>query len=53
MELVERKEMELEKSKRHQIEQLEKISGLSAEEAKNQIVESLKEEAKTEAMSYM
>ncbi|RZT95654.1 ribonuclease Y [Ancylomarina subtilis] len=53
MELVERKEMELEKAKRQQIEQLEKISGLSAEEAKNQIVESLKEEAKTEAMSYV
>lgn len=53
MELVERKELELEKSKRQQIEQLEKISGLSAEEAKNQIVESLKEEAKTEAMSFV
>lgn len=53
MELVERKEMELEKSKRQQIEQLERISGLSAEEAKNQIVDSLKEEAKTEAMSYV
>jgi ribonuclease Y len=53
MELVERKELELEKSKRQQIEQLEKISGLSAEDAKNQIVESLKEEAKTEAMSYV
>ncbi len=53
MELVERKEMELEKAKRQQIEQLEKISGLSAEEAKNQIVDSLKEEAKTEAMSYV
>jgi len=53
MELVERKEMELEKAKRQQIEQLEKISGLSAEEAKNQIVDSLKEEAKTEAMSFV
>ncbi len=53
MELVDRKEMELEKAKRQQIEQLEKISGLSAEEAKNQIVDSLKEEAKTEAMSYV
>ncbi|MRT94085.1 ribonuclease Y [Ancylomarina sp. 16SWW S1-10-2] len=53
MELVERKELELEKSKRQQIEQLERISGLSAEEAKNQIVESLKDQAKTEAMSYV
>ncbi len=41
MELVDRKEMELEKAKRQQIEQLEKISGLSAEEAK------------TEAMSFV
>ncbi len=53
IELVEKKEMELEKAKRQQIEKLEKISGLSAEEAKSQIVESLKEEAKTEAMSYV
>ena len=34
-------------------EKLEVISGLSAEEAKNRLVESLKEEAKTEAASYI
>ncbi|MCR5821195.1 MAG: ribonuclease Y [Bacteroidaceae bacterium] len=33
--------------------QLEKISGLSAEEAKDRLVESLKEEAKTAAASYI
>ena len=33
--------------------QLEKISGLSAEEAKERLVESLKEEAKTAAASYI
>ncbi len=40
-------------SHRKQVEQLETISGLSAEEAKYQLVESLKEEAKTEAMSLI
>jgi len=32
---------------------LEQVSGMSAEDAKAQMVESLKEEAKTEAMSYI
>jgi len=38
---------------KRQVEQLETISGLSAEDAKSQIVESLKDEAKTDAMSYI
>jgi len=38
---------------RQQVDQLEAISGLSAEEAKNNLIESLKEEAKTGAMSYI
>jgi len=33
--------------------QLEAISGLSAEQAKERLIEALKEEAKTEAMSYV
>lgn len=38
----------------HQVqEQLETISGLSADQAKEQLVESLKEEAKTNALSYI
>jgi ribonucrease Y len=53
LEIVEKKREELEKSHRQQVEQLETISGLSAEEAKNQLIESLKEEAKTGAMSYI
>jgi ribonuclease Y len=53
LELVERRREELEKSHRLQVEKLEVISGLSAEEAKKEIVESLKEEAKTDAMSYV
>lgn len=53
LELVERRKEDLEKSHRQQVEQLETISGLSAEEAKLQLVESLKEEARTDAMSFI
>ena len=53
LEIVEKKKEELERSHRKQVEQLETISGLSAEEAKAQLVESLKEEARTEAMSLI
>lgn len=53
LEIIEKKKEELERSHRKQVEQLETISGLSAEEAKSQLVESLKEEAKTEAMSLI
>jgi len=53
LELIEKKSEELDKLHRLQIEKLEIISGLSAEEAKNQLIESLKEEARTEAMSYI
>ena len=53
LEIIEKKKDELERSHRIQVEQLEAISGLSAEEAKAQLVESLKEEAKTEAMSLI
>ncbi|MFO7828279.1 MAG: Rnase Y domain-containing protein, partial [Bacteroidales bacterium] len=51
MDLVEKRSEELDKTHRQQVEQLETISGLSAEEAKEQLIESLKAEAKTEAMS--
>ncbi len=53
IELVERRKNELEKVHTQQVEQLEQISGLSAEEAKNQLINSLKDQAKTEAMSYI
>jgi ribonuclease Y len=53
MEVVEKRHEELEKLHKQQIEQLEAISGLTADEAKAQLVESLKGEAKTEAMSYI
>jgi ribonuclease Y len=44
---------ELEKTHRKQVEELEKISGYSRDEAKNQLVEALKAEAKTAAMAYI
>lgn len=53
MEMVEQKSEELDKMHKQQVEQLESISGLSAEEAKAQLTDSLKNEAKTEAMSYI
>jgi ribonuclease Y len=53
VEFLEKKQQEIEKLHRSQVEQLEVISGLSAEEAKNQLVESLKAEAKTSAMSFI
>ncbi len=53
LDLVERRKEDLERMHKQQVDQLETISGLSAEEAKKQLVESLKEEAKTDAMSYI
>jgi ribonuclease Y len=53
LEIIEKKNEELERAHRRQVEQLETISGLSAEDAKAQLVESLKEEARTEAMSLI
>lgn len=51
--LLDRKSEEMERFHKQQVEQLETISGLSADEAKNQLIESLKEEAKTQAISYV
>lgn len=53
VEVVEKKKAELERLHKAEIEKLEHISGLSAEEAKDRLVESLKEEAKTQAASYI
>ena len=53
LELVNKKQSEIDKEHKRSIEQLEALSGLSAEEAKSQLVESLKAESKTEAMSYV
>jgi ribonuclease Y len=53
LQLVDKRSEELEKLHRTQVDKLEALSGLSAEEAKAQLIESLKAEAKTEAMSYV
>ncbi len=53
LELIDKKNEELNRLHKQQVEQLESISGFSAEEAKNHLIESLKEEAKTGAMSYV
>ena len=47
------KQDELEKMQLKEREKLEELSGLSAEEARNRLVESLKDEAKTAAASYI
>jgi len=53
LQYLEKKESEVEKYRKRQIEQLEVISSLSAEEAKEQLIESLKGEAKTDAMAFV
>jgi ribonuclease Y len=53
LEVLDKKSEEVTRLHRQQVEQLEAISGLSAEAAKNQLMESLKEEARTGAMSYI
>jgi len=51
VEIIEKKKEELERHHIRQVEQLEAISGLSAEDAKQELVESLREDAKAAAMS--
>ena len=53
VDLYKKKSEEIEKSHRKQVELLEKVSGLSAEEAKSQLIESVKAEAKTDAMAFI
>jgi ribonucrease Y len=53
LDFLEKKKSEVEKMHRSQIEQLEVISSLSAEDAKEQLLETLKEEAKTDAMAFI
>ena len=53
MELLDRRNVEVDQMHKKQVEQLEVISGLSAEEAKNQLVDALKDEAKTEALALI
>jgi ribonucrease Y len=50
IEVVNQKRTELEKHQEEHIRRLEKVAGLSAEEAKAQLIESLKQEAQTRAL---
>ena len=51
--LLDKRQEELDKLHKSQVQQLEVISGISAEDAKTQLVESLKSEAKNDVMSYV
>ena len=53
IESVERKKEDLDRKIKEQNTRLEQISGLSSDEAKNILIENMKEEAKTEAMTYV
>ncbi len=53
IEMLDKKQIEIEKMHKNQVQQLEVISGLSANDAKEQLMESLKAEAKTNAMAHI
>src|SRR5699024_9260656 len=53
VELVNIKRTELEKQQHEHVKQLEKIAGLSAEEAREQMVKTLRDEARTQAASQV
>ena len=53
LQIVSEKQTELESLQKQERERLEAIGGLSAEEAREQLVESMKAEAKTQAASYI
>jgi ribonuclease Y len=53
MELVAVKRTELEKHQEEHIRRLEKVAALTADEARNQLIESMKDEARNQAMSHI
>ena len=53
LEIVAKKQSELDKTHAQQLAKLESISGLSANEAKVQLTDTIKEEAKSEALAHM
>ena len=53
LEQLEKKQQEVERMHKSQLNQLEVISGLSAEDARDQLIEGLKAEAKTKAMAQI
>ncbi|MFA7115932.1 MAG: ribonuclease Y [Bacteroidales bacterium] len=53
LDLLNKKSEDYEKLREEAINQIEKISGITAEEAKKQLMESMKDEAKTQSMGYI
>ena len=53
LEQLEKRKNEVDKFHKRQVEQLEAISGFSASDAKKELIETLKEEAKSDAMSFI
>ena len=53
LDFLEKKQQETDKVHKKQVEQLEVLSGLSAEEAKTELISSVKDEAKTDAMAFI
>lgn len=53
LKLIDSKKHDLDKLHRQELELLESISGLSAEQAKEKLIEVVKEEAKADAVSYI
>ena len=53
VEIATKKSEEYEKLRQDAIRQIEEIAGLTAAEAKNQLIESMKAEARTQAQSYI
>lgn len=53
LEIVEKKKQDLDKLHKQEVERLEALSGLSADEIKAKLVEALKDEAKSDAQSFI
>lgn len=53
LDIVDKKKQELNKLHKQEVERLEALSGLSADEIKNKLIEALQDEAKTDAQSYI
>lgn len=53
LEIINKKQTDLDKAMKQQIDKLESLSGISASDAKSQLIENLKEEARNEAIIQM
>ena len=53
LDVLEKKQSDVEKFHKRQVEQLEVLSGLSAEEAKKELIKTIKDEAKSDAQAFI